>query len=137
MQNAAARRMNKNKVFLLLALTLLCSPGMLFGACQEILAKLPDHSNDNTPYRMQVAQFEQECRNRPNADDPKVVKQCMSAGLSSMVIYGNYIAAEMLAKMYCEEGFLDLSKQMMRSVAANPYTPPEDKAVAELMQQEE
>jgi hypothetical protein len=118
-----------------LLLAVFLFPTLIHAAdCKDVLAKLPDHSGDQTPYAVQVNNFMDECKKRPNGNDPKVYNQCMLSGLTAMVTYGNYIASEKLAVAYCNAGNQELSKNMMRSIMMNANAPAEDKAVgAELI----
>ncbi len=122
---------NRNNVILCCVLVLLSLPSLLYAMdCRQLLAQLPNHSRDDTPFSLQVKSYEENCRARENGSDPAVYNACISAGMSALGIGGNFIAAETLAKLYCEVGQPKLSKQWMRSIINNPDAPALDKDIA-------
>ncbi len=99
--------------------------------CKAILAKLPNHSAGSSDQAQMVANFEKQCKARPNADDPNVFNQCMTAGMRSMAVSGNYVAAEKMARMECDAGHDELSKTFLGMIMNNQNASEADKAAAQ------
>ncbi|MBS0289218.1 MAG: hypothetical protein JSS07_04165 [Proteobacteria bacterium] len=99
--------------------------------CQTILAKLPEHSPDSSELAKMVDNFEKECAKRPDANNPDVYNQCVTVGMRSMAVSGNFIAAEKIAKMECEAGNDTISKTWMGLVLGNNNASDADKQVAQ------
>ena len=98
--------------------------------CNEILAKLPPQDAQN-PQAQMVENFEKQCKSRPNAEDPNVMNQCMTAGMRSMAVSGNYVAAEKMARMECAAGHDEISKTFLGMILNNRNASDADRAVAQ------
>ncbi|MBS0287063.1 MAG: hypothetical protein JSR17_07195 [Proteobacteria bacterium] len=99
--------------------------------CKSILAKLPKHNPQTNDQAKMVENFEKQCHERPNATDPNVLKECLTVGMRSMAVSGNYVAAEKMAKIECDAGNDALSKTWMGMIMNNQNASPEDRSVAE------
>ncbi len=122
-----------HKVMICLLMGLCNVPSIVFAEdCKEILAKLPKHAADSSDQAQMVANFEKQCKERASAnEDPNVFSQCMTAGMRSMAVSGNYVAAEKMARMECDAGHDEISKTFLGMIMNNQNASEADRAAGE------
>ncbi|MGD9590919.1 MAG: hypothetical protein AB7V32_00190 [Candidatus Berkiella sp.] len=124
--------MQKNKLILMCLLMVLNVPLTVFAVdCKTILAKLPSHTGDSSDQAKMVENFEMQCKQRPESSDPSSLSQCITVGMRAMAVSGNFVAAEKMAKIECEAGNDEISKNWMGMVLNNQHASEADRAVAQ------
>lgn len=114
-------------VFLLLSLPLTVSAQ----GCKELIEKLPSHSGDSNVFAQQVENYKKACKERPSSEDPGKLKECIDAGLRSLGVAGNYVAAEEMAVRECNNGNDQVSKNWLGMVIKNNNASEEERAIAD------
>jgi hypothetical protein len=117
------------RVCCILALSL-TSISAIAADCREILSKLPSHNSDTSEFAMQVKNFTEGCKSRPNAEDPQVLNECVTVGMRSLAVAGNYIAAEKMAIMECKAGNEEISRNWIGMIINNRNAPQAEKDIA-------
>ncbi len=108
------------------------TPVPLFAVdCKSILSKLPSHSGATSDQAKMVENFEKQCRQRPESSDPQSLQQCYTVGMRAMAVAGNFVAAEKMAKIECEAGNDQISKNWMGMVVNNQNATQADRDVAQ------
>ncbi|MGE3318905.1 MAG: hypothetical protein AB7I18_06375 [Candidatus Berkiella sp.] len=98
--------------------------------CKEILDKLPRHSGDSNVFAKQVENYKKACKERPSSEDPEKLKDCIDAGMRSLGVAGNYVAAEEMAVRECNNGNEQVSKNWLGMVIKNNNASEEERAIA-------
>ncbi len=99
--------------------------------CKTILAKLPKHSPESSDQAQMVANFENNCKQRPDVTDPESLNQCIAVGMRAMAISGNFVAVETIAKIECDAGNDTISKNWMGMIVNNEKATQADRDVAQ------
>ncbi len=102
-------------------ISLLCCLPLTLQAesCKAILDKLPKHSPESSIFAKQVDDYIKSCHERPGMDDPDKLKNCIIVGMRALGVVGNYVAAEHMAMIECEQGNEEISKNWMGMVINN------------------
>lgn len=111
-------------------LIMLASFSLQAQECRAVLAKFPKHSPDSSVFAKQVSDYIKNCEQRPNADDPDVLRNCIIVGMRSLAISGNYVAAEQMAIKECEQGNEEVSKHWLGLIINNQNASEEERMLA-------
>lgn len=112
--------------FLLLALPI----GSQAVGCKEILAKFPQHSPGSSVFAKQVDDYIKNCKARPGSEDPDKLKNCIIVGMRSLGVAGNYVAAERMAVLECNDGNEEVSKNWLGMIIKNNNASDYERALA-------
>lgn len=111
-------------------LIMLANASLQAQECKAILAKFPQHSPDSSVFAKQVSDYIKNCEQRPGAEDPDFLRNCIIVGMRSLAISGNYVAAEQMAIKECEQGNEEVSKHWLGLIINNHNASEEERMLA-------
>ncbi len=114
----------------LLTVLLFSLPFALQAGCAEILAKFPQHPPESSVFAKQVDDYIKGCKARPGSEDPNKLNNCIVAGMRSLGVAGNYVAAERMAVQECAKGNEEVSKNWLGMIINNNHASEYERAIA-------
>ncbi|MCS5710110.1 hypothetical protein [Candidatus Berkiella aquae] len=98
--------------------------------CKSVLAKFPKYPPESSILAKQVSDYVDKCKERPGAEDPDFLKNCIVVGMRSLAVSGNYVAAVHMAGIECEQGNEGVSKNWLGLIINNQNASEEERMLA-------